>query len=128
MNRKEKESQAITVQIIVSLVSILTVLVSIVLLYNHQLELENKETFLTPDEAQKLTTFNRVLVVIVLVIFLIINYLLYYISKEEGEDLKPYRLQIVASYLTVVAALIGLYVVLKQPGGDNIADIENPIF
>lgn len=128
MNRKEKESKAITVQIIVSLVSILTVIISVVLLYNHQLELENKETFLTSDEAQKLTTFNRVLVVIVLTIFLIINYFLYYISKEEGENLKPYRLQIIASYLTVAAALIGLYVVLKQPGGDNIADIENPIF
>lgn len=128
MNRNEKESLAITIQIIVSFISIGTVLISTILLYNHQLELNNKETFLSPDEAQKLTTFNRSLVVIVLTIFLIINYLLYYISKEEGENLKPYKLQIFASYLTVAAALIGLYVVLKEPGGENIADIENPIF
>ena len=128
MNRNEKESLAITIQIIVSFISIGTVLISIILLYNHQLELNNKEPFLSPDEAQKLTTFNRILVVIVLTIFLIINYFLYYISKEEGENLKPYKLQIVASYLTVAAALIGLYVVLKEPGGENIADIENPIF
>ena len=128
MNRQEKESVAITVQIIVSLISISTVLISIILLYNHQLELNNKETFLTADEAQKLTTFNRILVVIVLIIFLIINYFLYFISKEEGENLKAYRLQITASYLSVAAALIGLYVVLKEPGGQNIADIENPIF
>ena len=128
MNRNEKESLAITIQIIVSFISIGTVLISIILLYNHQLELNNKEPFLSPDEAQKLTTFNRILVVIVLTIFLIINYFLYYISKEEGENLKPYKLQIVASYLTVAAALIGLYVVLKEPGGENVAHIENPRF
>lgn len=128
LNKQEKESAAITVQIIVSLISIITVIISIILLYNHQSELKNKEPFLSPEEAQKITTFNRVLVVIVLTIFLIINYFLYYISKEEGEDLKPYKLQITASYLTVIAALIGLYVVLKEPGGDNITDIENPIF
>ena len=128
MNRQEKESVAITVQIIVSLVSIGTVLISIILLYNHQLELNNKETFLTADEAQKISTFNRVLVVIVLTIFLIINYFLYYISKEEGENLKPYKLQIAASYLSVAAALIGLYVVLKERTGEGIEDVENPIF
>ena len=78
--------------------------------------------------SQKLTTFNRVLVVVLLTIFLIINYFLYYISKEEGENLKAYKLQIAASYLSVAAALIGLYVVLKEPGGENVTDIENPIF
>lgn len=128
MNNKEKESMAITVQIIVSLISIGTVLISIILLYNHQLELDNKEPFLSPEESQKLTTFNRVLVVVLLTIFLIINYFLYYISKEEGENLKAYKLQIAASYLSVTAALIGLYVVLKEPGGENVTDIENPIF
>ena len=128
MMKKEKEINAITIQIIVSIISIGTVLISIILLYNHQLELKNEETFLSPEETQKITTLNRILVVIVLTIFLIINYYLYYISKQEGENLKPYKLQIVASYLTVAAALIGLYVVLKEPGGENIADIENPIF
>lgn len=128
MNRKQKESVAITVQIIVSLISIVTVLISIILLYNHQLELNDQETFLSPNEAQKLTTFNRFLVVIVLTIFLIINYFLYYISKEEGENLEPYKLQIIASYLSVAAALIGLYVVLKDQTGESITDVENPIF
>lgn len=128
MTNKQKESIAITVQIITSIVSIATVIISIILLYNHQLELNDKEPFLSPDEAQKITTFNRFLVVFVLIIFLIINYFLYYISKEEGENLKAYKLQIAASYLSVAAALIGLYVVLKNPNGENIADIENPIF
>lgn len=127
MNNKEKESLAITIQIIASLVSIGTVIISIILLYNEQLEINGEEPFLEADTAQKLTTFNRVLILILFIIFLIINYVLYNISKEEGEDLKPYTLQIIASYFSLIAASIALYVVLLQRDGQQVSDVENPI-
>lgn len=127
MDNKEKESLAITIQIIASLVSIGTVIISIILLYNEQLEINGEEPFLEADTAQKLTTFNRVLILILFIIFLIINYVLYNISKEEGEDLKPYTLQIIASYFSLIAASIALYVVLLQRGGQQVSDVENPI-
>ena len=127
MTNKEKESMAITIQIIGSIISIGTVLISILLLYNQQLEINGKEPLLTPNNTQKLSTFNRSLIVIILFVFLIINYILYNISKEEGEDLKVYKLQIIASYLSVISALIALYVVIKNPDGEQITDIENPI-
>lgn len=127
MNNKQKESLAITIQIIASLVSIGTVIISIILLYNEQLEINSEDPFLDADTAQKLTTFNRVLILILFIIFLIINYVLYNISKEEGEDLKPYTLQIVASYFSLIAASIALYVVLLQRGGEQVSDVENPI-
>lgn len=127
MDNKEKESLAITIQIIASLVSIGTVIISIILLYNEQLEINGEEPFLEADTAQKLTTFNRVLILILFIIFLIINYVLYNISKEEGENLKPYTLQIVASYFSLIAASIALYVVLLQRSGQQVSDVENPI-
>ena len=128
-NNKEIESIAISIQIIASIVSIGTIIISIILLYNHQLEInKGKEPFLNAEEAQKLSTFNRTLALIVFIIFLIINYVLYEISKEEGEDLQPYILQIIASLLAVGAGAIGLYVVLRERQGDNLADVENPIF
>lgn len=127
MRNKEKESLAITIQIIASLLSIGTVIISIILLYNEQLEINEEEPFLEADTAQKLTTFNRVLILILFIIFLIINYVLYNISKEEGEDLKPYTLQIIASYLSLSAAAIALYVVLLQRNGEQVSDVENPI-
>lgn len=127
MTNKEKESLAITIQIIASIVSVGTVIISILLLYNEQLEIEGKETFFTAKQAQKLSTFNRTLILIILTIFLIINYVLYKISKEEGEDLTPYILQLVASVLTVISSAIALYVVLRQREGEQIVDVENPI-
>lgn len=127
MTNKEKESLAITIQIIASIVSIGTVIISILLLYNEQLEIEGKEPFLSAKQAQKLSTFNRTLILIILTIFLIINYVLYKISKEEGEDLTPYILQLVASVLTIISSAIALYVVLRQREGDLVVDVENPI-
>lgn len=127
MGKKEKESLAITIQIIASIVSIGTIIISIILLYNEQLEINEEEPFLDAETAQKLTTFNRVLILIIFIIFLIINYVLYDISKKEGEDLKPYKLQIVASYFSLFAASIALYVVLLQRSGEQVVDVENPI-
>ena len=128
LSNNEIESLSITIQIIASIVSIGTVIISIILLYNHQLEIEGKEPFLDADQAQKLTTFNRFLALIILIIFLIINYILYKISKEQGEDLQPYILQIISSLLTVTAGAIGLYVVLRERQGNQLVDVENPIF
>lgn len=124
----EIESISITIQIIASIVSVGTVIISIILLYNHQLEIEGKEPFLNAKQAQKLSTFNRILVVIILSIFLIINFVLYKISKEEDDDLTPYTLQIIASFLSVGAAIIALYVVLRETQGNELVDVENPIF
>ena len=61
------------------------------------------------------------------IIFLYINYRLYKISKKEGEDLLVYNLQIIASILSVIAAIIVFYVVSIEPSGDEISDIENPV-
>lgn len=127
MNNKQKESTAISVQIIASIISVGTIIISIILLYNEQLEIENKEPFLKAKQAQQLTTFNRSLILFIVIVFLIINFILYKISKEEGEDLAPYELQLIASCLTVVASAIALYVVLRQRQGKQIVDVENPI-
>lgn len=127
MSNKEKESLLITIQIISSIVSIGTVIISIILLYNEQLEINNEEPFLDAEAAQKLTTFNRILILIIFIVFLVINYILYDISKEEGEDLKPYKLQIIASYFSLFAASIALYVVLLQRSGEQVVYVENPI-
>lgn len=129
VTNNEIEINAITIQIIASIISIGTIIISIILVYNHQLEIEEgKEPFLNAEQAYKLSIFNRSLALIVLIVFLVINYILYKISKEEGEDLSPYILQIVASLLTVGAGAIALYVVLRERQSDQLADVENPIF
>ena len=127
MNNNEKEITAVDIQIIASIASIIGIVISIILLYNQKLDLKGEKTIFLPKQTQKISEFTRDILLVVAIIFLIVNYQLYYISKQEGEDLKSYELQIFASYLSVIAALIALYVVRNPSNRGEIADVENPI-
>lgn len=125
-NRKE-EINILNLQLITSLIVIITVIISLILTYNQKLDIENKKTIFTKKQTHNVSYINRLIILITSIIFLIINYKLYQISKKEGEDLKVYYLQIIASTLTIIASLIVFYVVSIEPTGDDIADIENPV-
>lgn len=127
MSNEEKEIIAIYAQIIVSAISIIEIIVSILLLYNEKLEIKGEKTLFNAEQTQKISVFNRTFILVTAIIFLIINYALYKISKEQGENLKPYELQIVASYLTIIAAIITLYIVLNPTNEGQVVDVENPI-
>ena len=127
MSNEEKEIIAIYVQIIGSAISIIEIIVSILLLYNEKLEIKGEKTLFNAEQTQKISVFNRTFILVTAIIFLIINYALYKISKEQGENLKPYELQIVASYLTIIAAIITLYIELNPTKEGQVADVENPI-
>lgn len=126
MSNNKEEINAIDVQLVALFIVLLTDIISIVTTYNQKLDLENKDTILESKELYKLTLFNRKLILILSLIFLYVNYKLYNISKKEGEDLKPYTLQIIASLLVIASGIIALYVV-KLSDKENIVDIENPI-
>jgi len=125
-SNKNEESKIIDTQLLTLFFSLLSVIISILLTYNQKLEISHKNTLFSPKSTFKLAKNNRILIVIVGIIFLYINYRLYEISKREGEDLKSYKLQILASIFTVVASLIALYVVTLSTK-DEVVDIENPI-
>lgn len=127
MSNEEKEIIAIYAQIIVSAISVIEIIVSILLLYNEKLEIKGEKTLFNAEQTQKISVFNRTFILVTAIIFLIINYALYKISKEQGENLKPYELQIVASYLTIIAAIIALYIVLNPTNEGQVVDVENPI-
>lgn len=127
MSNEEKEIIAIYAQIIVSAISVIEIIVSILLLYNEKLEIKGEKTLFNAEQTQKISVFNRTFILVTAIIFLIINYALYKISKEQGKNLKPYELQIVASYLTIIAAIIALYIVLNPTNEGQVVDVENPI-
>lgn len=124
--KSKQEIDAINIQVIALFLALISSVISIITTYNQKLETENKKTFLNSKQSYYLTLANRVLILILALIFLYINYVLYTISKEEDEDLKPYRLQIWASVFTITSAAIALYVVTLS-GVENVADVENPI-
>jgi len=123
---KEEELNAINIQLYALVIVLVTTVISIAITYNQKLNLEKKETLFSSKESLKITLFNRILIVVISFVFLYVNVKLYNLSKEEGEDLKPYTLQIIASILAIISGLIALYVV-KLSETETIADVENPI-
>ena len=125
MKDKQEEIDTVNIQLIALLFALVSAIISIVITYNQKLDLEGDNTT-DPKKIFNLTVFNRILILVLSLIFLYVNYKLYNISKKEGEDLKSYILQIIASILTVITSLIALYVV-SLSSKENIVDIENPI-
>lgn len=127
MKNRQEEINLLNLQIITSITVIITVIISLLLTYNQKQDIKNKKTIFTKKQTHNISYINRLTILITAIIFLFINYKLYEISKKEGEDLKVYYLQILASILTTIAAIIVLYVVSIEPSGDEISDIENPV-
>ena len=124
---KNEEINELNIQIITSIVVIVSVLVSIILTINQKRDMLNQKTFFNKKQTHNISYMNRFIILITSLVFLYINYRLLQISKKEGEDLFVYYLQITASILTTIAALIVLYVVSIETVGDEVADVENPI-
>jgi len=123
---KKEEIKAIDIQLIALFLVLISSFISILLTYNQKLSLEKKETIFNSKESFNITLFNRVFIVVLSLVFLYVNIKLYKISKEEGEDLKSYTLQIIASILAIISGLIALYVVGLSTKG-NVVDVENPV-
>ena len=119
-----EESKLIVAQIILSLILLFTTIISISLSYNFLMKLEKKETIYSSSKSYDILVFNRFLMFMVSLIFVYINVRdknvkIKYNSEDEFTDL-----QILASVLTLMAALIVLYVGVKS--GANIISEENP--
>ena len=123
---KKEETEAINIQLVALFFTVITAIISIIITYNQKLEIEKKEPLFTPKDSLKITLFNRKLILILSFVFLYVNLVLKQISKEEGEDLKPYNLQLVASLFIIISGIIALYVV-SLSNTENVSDVENPV-
>jgi uncharacterized membrane protein len=122
---KKEEIKYINYQLIGLGLTIITTVVALLITYNQKLHLEGKKELFNSKKSLKITKINRTTILLIGILFLYINYKLYKISKEEGENLKSYKLQITASSLTTISAIIALYVVFLS-NTETIADVENP--
>lgn len=123
---KEEEIKAIDIQLIAISFLIISGIISFLITYNQKLNLEKRKTIFNSKDSLKITKFNRILALILALVFLGVNIKLYDISKDEGENLKSYTLQIIASILVVISGIIALYVVTLSET-ETISDVENPV-
>ena len=122
----KRQIQTINIQFNALILTLVTTFISIIITYNQKRQLKGKNPMLTGKQIYNITLFNRILILFLSFVFLYVNYTLYQISKEQGEDLEPYKLQLLASILVIASGLIALYVV-SLSSTESIADVENPV-
>ena len=123
-NYNLEEADLIKAQILLSFILLFTTIISISLSYNFLLGLEDKEQIYTEIESSEILILNSTIMFIVAAIFIYINIRDKKVKEKYDLEDEFANLQIDASVLNFIAALIVLYVGLKS--GSNITSGENP--
>jgi len=123
MNNRMNKKELLELQMITTIFYIASLLISLILTYNDYLNLENKQIFSEKLE-EKIGIYNRAFVVILTLSYLYINYQ-NRVNCKDYNDLKYKDLQVFASTLSTIAALIVLYVVINS-GRYTITSAGNP--
>jgi len=118
-----EEAKLLRWQFGLSLLFIFTLIVSLTLTYNQILIHEKKKPLYTTKTSDDILKLNRTLSTLLALGFLYINYIDKGIKEENNLDLKSANLQIDAGILSVLAALIVLYVSFMEDGS---VATENP--
>lgn len=121
MNRKE---ELLKLNIITSLFFIGTILISCILSYNDIKRIHNNE-FINKKDSKNINISNRVLALILLIIFGYINYTSYKEEQMTKTIVSGTKTQLIASGLTIISAILVLYVAITANDNQDI-NIENP--
>ena len=122
----KNEEKIIDIQIVATLLFIVSLTISLVLTYNDKYKTKYDKGFFNNETNYKISVLNRILVVILSFVFLYVNYSNKEIAKNKGQKTKPFQLQIMASELSILAALIVTYVVINSGEYSLVTSIENP--
>ncbi len=122
---KKEEIKYINYQLFGLAITLITTILAILITYNQKRGTQGRSKLLSNKNSLTLTYINRILILLIGILFLYINYRFYEIKRARNGDTKSDELQITASILTIISAIIALYVVTLS-GTETIADIENP--
>ncbi len=119
----EQQVELLTIQLIAAMGFLLTVVISIILTYDKILSLSGEPRLFSDEEARKLSYFNSILIIIVVLIYLYVGYGNIQVAKQEGKKTTNLYLQEFNSGLAFLAAIVGYYIVTHDSSnGFTIAD------
>lgn len=124
MNTTEKELKAINEQIVATILFLGTIIVSLSLSIDRRQKILNKKAIYSNEKAQNIAIINRIIVVFIVLIYLQIDKENLDITKEKQNQTNLANLQIIAELITLIAALIALYITYNSKPED--ISIENP--
>lgn len=115
MTKTDEKVKYINLQLIATIGFIIALVISFTLSLDKRESLLNNERLYSDKEAQEIALMQVILVFIVSCLFLYITYNQYNISNKYHENDETYLLlQSKTAILSVIAALIGLYIVIKN--------------
>lgn len=124
MNTTEKELKAINEQIVATILFLGTIIVSLSLSIDRRQKILNKKAIYSNEKARNIAIINRIIVVFIVLIYLQIDKENLDITKEKQNQTNLANLQIIAEIITLIAALIALYITYNSKTED--ISIENP--
>ena len=124
MNTTEKELKAINEQIIATILFLGTIIVSLSLYIDRRQKILKKKAIYSNEKARNIAIINRIIVVFIVLIYLQIDKENLDITKEKQNQTNLANLQIIAEIITLIAALIALYITYNSKTED--ISIENP--
>ena len=124
MNITEKELKAVNEQIIATILFLGTIIVSLSLSIDRRQKILNKKAIYSNEKARNIAIINRIIVVFIVLIYLQIDKENLDITKEKQNQTNLANLQIIAEIITLIAALIALYITYNSKTED--ISIENP--
>lgn len=125
MRNLDEKVKLIDIQLTGSILFVCSLIVTIVLTYNQRQYTLNRKPLFTYKQTYIISTLNRVLVLLIVLSFLYTSYEFREIAIYENSDVELNDLDVFASILTVISAIIVLYITASS-SLDTVLDIENP--
>lgn len=125
---KNQKNSIIDGQLIISILSIIAIVIGIVIILDQRQKANNEDGFLTNQESQNLALIAKVIFLFVVLYSLELNYKSYDLAEQTNQSTDTLNLQIASSYISIIPALIGLYVVITNYNDTSFqpSEIENP--
>lgn len=131
MNEQEIQNEQLSIidgQLVGCILYIISLVVSITIILNQRKRALNQEGFLTPEESQTFALLNKIFILALILWFLYLNNKAKNLAANTNQNTSSLELQVISSIITLIPALIGLYVVITDFSNTNLqtAEIENP--
>lgn len=117
MNTTNKEIDNFNLQIIASLLFIISIIISIILTYSEELEILNVN-MIDKDKRNKINIGNRLFAIFIVCLFLYSSFVALDIVKEKNGNLDEQYIRIFINLITLGLALLTLYVSVKYQNND----------
>jgi len=131
MNEENIQNQQLFIidgQLIGCILYIISLVISIIIILDQRKKALNKNGYLTDSESQTIALLNKIFILALILWFLYLNTKAKKLAENTNQDTSALEKQIIASIISVIPALIGLYVVLTNFSNTSFqtAEIENP--